>query len=257
MSERSIDNRSEGSDTSDGDFPLPTPHVLAAEGVGSDPDGGTPLIAEVHLCHPSLFLTPTLVDDSVESIFVDPHVGSLLASQVRFFTVDGDADVESALAADETVREVTSIGTFGGGRVFRGVPTPETVPLVPAMAELGIRVMEISGQDAGWDMRLQFRDRETFRLLHDLCTELDVSFSLLTLRTAGDAGADAGGTSLTRPQREALVTALEMGYFDLPRRASQQDVAAALDVSASAVSQRLRRAVAELIDSTIADGVRN
>ncbi|MFB6165579.1 MAG: helix-turn-helix domain-containing protein [Haloarculaceae archaeon] len=267
MSERDTEIPSdESSDAAGWDISLQSHHVLPADRPGTpdatDPSDGTgdegaPLVAEVLLQHESIFLTPTLASQSVDSIRIDSHVGALLEAQVRFFSVVGDGEVDAALDADGTVRDVTALGTFGNGRVLRGVPTVEAVPLVPAMAELGVRVVEMCGREAGWRLRLQLRNRETFRRLHDVCTDFDVSFSLLTLRRAADAAAGGAGTSLTTAQREALVTALEMGYFDLPRRATQQDVAAALGVSASAVSQRIRRAVGELIDSTLVENVQD
>jgi predicted DNA binding protein len=56
-------------------------------------------------------------------------------------------------------------------------------------------------------------------------------------------------TSITSKQREALETALELGYYDSPRGADLGDCAAALDISKSAVSQRLNTAETKLVRS--------
>lgn len=54
---------------------------------------------------------------------------------------------------------------------------------------------------------------------------------------------------LTDRQREALRTAYEMGYFNIPRGATLGDVANVLDISAPSLSERLRRAQRHLIEN--------
>lgn len=47
---------------------------------------------------------------------------------------------------------------------------------------------------------------------------------------------------ITPPQEECIRTALEMGYFSIPRECSSEEVADALEISKSAFLERLRRA---------------
>jgi hypothetical protein len=56
-------------------------------------------------------------------------------------------------------------------------------------------------------------------------------------------------SSITSKQREALETALELGYYDSPRTADLGDCAQALGISKSAVSQRLNAAETKLVRS--------
>ncbi|WP_049928909.1 helix-turn-helix domain-containing protein [Halopiger goleimassiliensis] len=56
---------------------------------------------------------------------------------------------------------------------------------------------------------------------------------------------------LTARQFEALATARELGYYDVPRTASLADVAAALECSESAASTLLRTAESELVDAAV------
>lgn len=46
---------------------------------------------------------------------------------------------------------------------------------------------------------------------------------------------------LTERERQVLTTALDCGYYETPRNATQKDVAARLDISPSAVGKQLRR----------------
>jgi predicted DNA binding protein len=54
--------------------------------------------------------------------------------------------------------------------------------------------------------------------------------------------------NLTPAQAEALRTAHQLGYFDVPKGATAQEVADAVGISKSAFLERLRRAQSELFD---------
>lgn len=56
---------------------------------------------------------------------------------------------------------------------------------------------------------------------------------------------------LTARQFEAMATARELGYYDVPRTASLADVAAALECSESAASTLLRTVESELVDAAL------
>ena len=52
---------------------------------------------------------------------------------------------------------------------------------------------------------------------------------------------------------EALVLAVERGYYDIPRQCTTAQLAAVLGVSDQAVSERLRRGIATLVEGTLGD----
>ncbi|SFC34778.1 hypothetical protein SAMN05444422_107128 [Halobiforma haloterrestris] len=66
-------------------------------------------------------------------------------------------------------------------------------------------------------------------------------------RTTPDPDADG----LTEKQREAVVAAVESGYYETPRRADLGDLADELGVSRSAVSQRLNTVESKLVNSLV------
>jgi predicted DNA binding protein len=57
--------------------------------------------------------------------------------------------------------------------------------------------------------------------------------------------------ALTSRQRDVVETAVELGYYDVPREATLEEVAAELDVAASTVSDHLRKAEAEVMTSLV------
>lgn len=60
-------------------------------------------------------------------------------------------------------------------------------------------------------------------------------------------------STLPDAQRQALVVAYETGYFDVPQESALRDIAGRLNVSEQEASERLRRGLRTLIESTPAD----
>jgi predicted DNA binding protein len=56
---------------------------------------------------------------------------------------------------------------------------------------------------------------------------------------------------LSDRQRDAVETALELGYYEIPREASHEDVAAAVDCAPSTAAEHLRKAEAKLLRSML------
>lgn len=66
------------------------------------------------------------------------------------------------------------------------------------------------------------------------------------IRSSGAFGQDKG---LTDKQAAALAAAIEIGYFDTPRRASAVDLAAKLGVSPSTAVEHLRKAEKKVLEN--------
>lgn len=71
----------------------------------------------------------------------------------------------------------------------------------------------------------------------------------VTLERAGqyDPGTDPLAAVLTERQRQVLAAAVECGYYDTPRTATQADVAEVLDCSAGTVGEHLRKIQARVL----------
>lgn len=57
---------------------------------------------------------------------------------------------------------------------------------------------------------------------------------------------------LTERQRDAVETAVELGYYDIPRRATQEDIAAELDCAPSTAAEHLRKAESRVLRAQFA-----
>lgn len=101
--------------------------------------------------------------------------------------------------------------------------------------------------DAAGDLRIAVTvpDRSA---LASLMNELEATASSVTLERISSTTDQDAGDLLTAKQSEAFLAAVEAGYYERPRETTLEEIAAELDVSVSAVSQRLtatRRRVAK------------
>jgi predicted DNA binding protein len=178
---------------------------------------------------------------------------------------DGPADaVEREFDAAAFVDTYTVLGADDGTRRYKVRPAVgldaywtdelDDVAELRALADTDSEIQSSEVRPWGWVQRGWFADREVLARFREFWSEQG-GFVLRRL-TPEDAGGAAG---LTDRQREALVTAHEMGYFEVPRRASLADVAAELGVGTSALSERLRRAHAHLVATVVrhSDAVTN
>lgn len=62
-----------------------------------------------------------------------------------------------------------------------------------------------------------------------------------------DEGNQRDGVPLTPEEQEVLLTALDQGYFEVPRRISTVALAEEVSVSDREVSEQLRRAMAKVL----------
>jgi predicted DNA binding protein len=212
------------------------------------------LIAVVDLSHPELALTPTVraTEASIQVVSqtaTDPETGMF------FFLVETESfpAFEAALERDETVAESVLIAAADSTRIYRLQHTPETKLVSPAVTEVGGLMLEAESTDTGWSVRLQLPDRETLGQLWDHCDREGIEIDLDQIYSLDDLSVGTDGVGLTDPQRTALVTAHERGYFEEPRESSLQELAEELGISPTAVGGRIRRGTSRLIERTLVD----
>jgi predicted DNA binding protein len=97
---------------------------------------------------------------------------------------------------------------------------------------------------------MHLRSRERLRDLNRQCEAADVAVAVDFLSDLETADAPIA-TTLSSEQRQLLVAAKRLGYFEVPRGASQRELAERFDVTPSAISQQLRSAIDGLIGWTL------
>lgn len=123
----------------------------------------------------------------------------------------------------------------------------------PLMFENNGIVLDATATPEGFDMRVRFPARDNLIRYQEGCKERGIPFLLHKLYEEDGTVNGNRASGVTEIQRETLVCAFELGYFDIPRQAKMEEVADQLDISTQAVSTRLRRGQQNLIQ-TICSG---
>lgn len=209
------------------------------------------LIAVVDIAHPDLALTPTIHACSDVTIQVVPQSATDSKTGMFFFTVENaDETLETVLDEDHTVAEWELVTDSDTTRAYRIRHPEETKLISPKTSELSGLMREATSNSQGWTVRLQFPDRAALATLSDYCDARDISFDLNQMFRQ-DEWTGSEPTGLTEPQRVALVTAYERGYFEEPREAHLSDIAQSLGLSPTAIGGRIRRGTAKLIETAL------
>lgn len=210
------------------------------------------IIAELRIRSEDLVLASALGEvpdvrlDLVTEVATDPH------RPYMFIWVRGEdrETFETAMADDPTVADVRRY-TDLEDRTFYRIQVSEETPVVtyPAWVEHGVNLLEATWRSGWWQARMRVPDREAIARFREMCRGNDVDFQLDGVFT--DEGQPRGGAMLTAEQREVLLRADELGYFEIPRQHTMAEIAEELDVSSQAVSERLRRALRELVSTHV------
>ncbi|WP_101297517.1 helix-turn-helix domain-containing protein [Halegenticoccus soli] len=107
---------------------------------------------------------------------------------------------------------------------------------------------------AGWELTLRTLDRSTLSVIHDRFREQGTRVDLYSIRSEVEK---RGVTAdLSDEQYETLVEAFDRGYFDIPRGVTQTELAEEFGISGQALSERLRRATAAILDDSLDGSVK-
>jgi predicted DNA binding protein len=210
------------------------------------------IIVEFEATHPGLTMyealhrVPDMELELIQQVATDPKNPLLFV-----WAQGGNFEAfEAALAEDPTVGEVLQFSEHEDQLLYRIQATDAAeVVIYPIWVELGADLLESRWRNGWWHDRMRFPDRETFKELRDWFGELGVEFELRGIYTDREYRENAAG--LTPEQREALVSAYETGFFEVPRESSMHDLAESLGISDQAVSERLRRGYGRLVEATL------
>ena len=212
------------------EFTLPAPSFALEETFEQYPD----LEVEVerlathsrHWVMPFLWLTADALEDDLET-------------------------VATIIEVDSTVTEVEILAR-GSSQLYCNIRWTESVKtLVDLIVDRRGIVRTAAATEGTWHLDLQFVDRDALEAFESAFHGEGYGFELRRLYDATSPVERRYG--LTRPQYAALITALELGYFEIPRGATVEAVADELGVSSNAASERIRRAVHALTANTVAN----
>lgn len=165
---------------------------------------------------------------------------------------DGDPAVfEEALASNPAVTAVQRVGDGDAGQLYAVRWNAKAVDgIVEAVAENGGQMLKATARDGRWQFTLRFQTSGELADFQRAITAANVDVDVGRVYASPDGSADPD-YGLTAAQLDALVTAVETGYFGVPRAISTADLGAILDISDQAVSERIRRGVETLVRNAL------
>lgn len=220
------------------------------------------IITEVQFAHERGALSHTLNTLPDVDVAVVRDAGTDPEHNVYVMRFEGKPfdEIERVLEADSSVASIEPMRGFEDRRLLGMEITPETVLLNPEVTSGDGFVIKAQGADIadgvrGWHERWLLPDGETLRQIWQYASEKGFDFTVVEFSQRGGSNpALLEADLLTDQQREALVTALESGYFTEPREQSLEELAERLDLSPRATARRLRRGMKSLIGKTLIVG---
>lgn len=163
------------------------------------------------------------------------------------------AVVEVAMEREPLVDEIDLLVEEDGQILFRIDWVPDLDGLIDELLDSEAAVLEAEGTAGSWRLRVRFPNHDTLSTFYERCVQRGISIELGKIHNPIDPGGNDYG--LTPEQQETLLTALEGGYYSVPREMTLEELGEELDISDNAVSQRLRRGLTTLLTATLQDGM--
>lgn len=214
------------------------------------------ILAVFRVEHPDLALTETVAHDKTATIRPIRQAGTDPERDRYLFSVTSDDfdRFEAGLAADATVERFERVVHLEDEAVYAITYADHSVLFSTVIGRLNGVILEFKNAGTAWVLKTWFPDREGAQRLWEYANEHDMDIELERVNEYASVVSNSYG--LTPTQREAIIVALEAGYFDEPRKATLEDVADELDISQPSAGGLLRRGLKRLAESTVAEASR-
>ena len=207
------------------------------------------VIADITVPRHALALAQLLEDFPEISVELERVVPLNEACLPMVWISGDDLDVvESALDDYPQTTAVDRIADVNTKTLFEVHWNTSIGDIVQPLEAAHASVLEATGTADHWDFRLRFTSHDDLSAFNVALTERGIP---VTLRHLYNPRAPADESHLTEDQREMLLTLYRQGYFEVPRQTTLAELAEEWDVTDSALSQRLRRAVSRLIEQAL------
>lgn len=157
---------------------------------------------------------------------------------------------EEKVRSDPDVEELSVLDTVEDSGLYRIVWKSEPMDLVEGIARADAVVLQAHG-NGQWVFRLRFPDHDKLSLFHNYVIEQSIPIHIERTYTLTEKIEDGYRFDLSPEQREALVLALQRGYFETPSEVSLEELAEELDITRQALSNRIRRGNEKVLRKTL------
>lgn len=168
-----------------------------------------------------------------------------------FSWVSGDIESFEENIKDEVGYQVILTDDVNRRKLYRLEWDADGDELIKAIIDSDGAVSDAKGNHEEWRFTVRFRNHNGISQFHNYCAEHGIEMSIQRIYNPIEVS-NGSHPGMTAIQMQTLVDALEEGYFDIPRKTSLAKLGEKYGISDQAVSERLRRATAGFIRSSLA-----
>jgi len=213
-----------------------------------------PITVKSHIDHEKLALKPTLNKLDDIKLRVISQVNTDPSSNIFPYLVEYEhlQEFEETLDEDPTVENYELMSKDDETGIYYIEYSDETKLISEIVTAVNGFMTEAKTKDMGWLVQLQLPDREALNTIWEYAEDQNIHMEIISIYDSwgGDAEMSYG---LTPEQEEALVVALESGYFSEPREKTLSETADEVGLSSTAMSGRLRRGMRNLVSAALTD----
>jgi predicted DNA binding protein len=168
-----------------------------------------------------------------------------------FWVYDADfASFEERVLRESAVDAIEVVDSYDDRTLYTADWAAENDSVFRTIRSVDAYVLSATGTNDNWQFELRFPSRDAMSTFQDRCQGHGISFEVRRVYSPSEPG-QSPWFGLTERQREALVLAVERGYYDIPRTCTTVELAEELGISDQAVTERLRRAIDTLTKNSI------
>lgn len=166
------------------------------------------------------------------------------------WVTNGDFDdVDTALANDPSVAEIVEKYEFESEKYYQVEWAEAVKNRIDRYVDKEASILTARAGSNGWQLQIRFVGRDQFEEFREYLDGHGLSYRLVDITEPGAPRQSYG--RITPAQRNALVTAMERGYYQVPRGVTARELADDLGTSHQAVSELLRRGTENLVESLL------
>ncbi|MFC4438356.1 MULTISPECIES: helix-turn-helix domain-containing protein [Natrialbaceae] len=158
-------------------------------------------------------------------------------------------DADDALATDSSVERAELLSDLGDERLYAMDWTDDVTVVLQLLTGDRSTVLDATVEDTQWRFRALFPERDVLSRTYEFATDQGVSIELQKIHRLDETRHSR--FDLTDAQHETLVSALDHGYYDIPRTIDMEGLSSELGISHQALSERLRRAHRSLVEEAV------
>ena len=180
------------------------------------------------------------------TVELEPAVASPDNHALLMIEADAHRAVDAALRSSPSVAAVERFGREEHRSRYRVTWEGHARRVLRGLVAEGVTLIDLHGASGRWKLRILAPDRGVIARAYDALEDLGCDPSCRSITTFGDGWANHPGVS--DKQHKTLARAFELGYYDVPRGVTMEELAADLGISHQALSERFRRAHKGLIE---------